>query len=281
MANKGSKPKEATEQKEATEEIKKDGKKGGLMDSIIEQSINEFTRPLIQKINPATIALLRKIGADKFLPILSVGLQTFFKDKFGGKTGDIIAEISAELRRVILETSDDGGSIAKTSTAVTSGIEKTVFSVIFNSEISDQTVSLAEAWVKLFKNDLGEERPEKEKKQIFSLIDKMGPQELLVFLTQGEQERKTIINSFIKKTTEKPFEEAVKEFKDDVKKLVANAKTLYEEILVPVGETIKPHLQNATEKLKKVDNRFANNGDIGKEIIDLKGWSKQFRDRRK
>jgi hypothetical protein len=263
-------------------EEKKETKKVGLMDAVIEQSINEFTRPLIQKIKPETLSLLKKIGADKFLPVLSIGLQTFFKEKFGGKTGDVVAEVSAELRRAIVENTDGGGEISsKTSTSSASGIEKTVFSVIFNPEISDKTVELLNAWIGLFKNDLGEERPEKEKKQIYSLVEKMSLQETLVFLTQTEQNRKAIINSFIKTTVEKSFETAIKEFKEDVKKLVANVKTIHAEILVPIGKKIEPYIEKAVERFKEVDTAFAEGGIVGREIVSLRERSEQFRNRRR
>lgn len=227
------------DKKDKTEKADKPEKTGGnLMDAVIEQSINEFTRPLVKKISPATLQMLKKMGADKILPVLSVGFQTFFKDKFGGKTSDVIAEVSAELRRAILEDSGETTTGDAKVTASRDGVEKKVFSTIFNPEISKKTASLVNTWVGLFKNDSGEERPEKEKKQIFSLIDKMGPQEFYVFLTQRKADRDQILNSFIKKTTEKSFEEAVEEFKKDVKKLVAKAKVVKDEVVAPVFQKV-------------------------------------------
>lgn len=270
--------------KEKKEKVDKPEKTGGnLMDAVIEQSINEFTRPLVKKISPATLQMLKKMGADKILPVLSVGFQTFFKDKFGGKTSDVIAEVSAELRRAILEDSGETTATAVDAKIATSrdGVEKKVFSAIFNPEISDQTVSLVNAWVGLFKDDNGDERPEKERKQILFLTGQMGPQELYIFLTQKKVARNKILNAFIKKTTEKPFEEAVKEFKEDVKKLAGKAKVVHEEIFVPIGAKIKPHLENLKSTLKEVDEQFAVTGPIGKELVAAEQWALNFRQSRR
>jgi hypothetical protein len=268
----------------AEKEEKKEKTGGNLMDAVIEQSINEFTRPLVKKISPATLQMLKKIGADKILPILSVGFQTFFKDKFGGKTSDVIAEVSAELRRAILEDSGETMvAVGDVKTATSrGGVEKKAFSVIFNSEISDKTVSLVNAWVELFKNDSAEERPEKEKKQILSLIGQMEPSELFVFLTQKKNIRGKVLNTFLAKAaTEKPFEEAIKEFKEDVEKLMEKAKIIHQEIFVPIGAKVKPHIENLKSTLKEVDDQFSETGAIGKELVAMERWAKNFRETRR
>lgn len=263
MADKGEK-KEKTEKAETTTG-------SDLKNAVIEQAINELTRPLVKKISPATIEMFRKMGIDKVLPVISVGLQTVLKDKLGSKTADVIAEVSAELRRVIMEGPEEG---QRSTAPIAGGVEKMAFSVIFNHEIAEQTASLIDAWAELFKNDSGEERPEKEKKQIISLIGQMGPSELFVFLTQEKDARGKTIDSFIKKTSEKTFDEAVKEFKEDVKKLVANAKTIYTEILAPVGQKIKSGFE-------EVDNKFAETEPLGKAIVSFREAAKKFRDDRR
>ncbi len=257
--------------------------KGNLKDAIIEQAINEFTRPLVKKINPATLQLLHKIGIDKILPVIGVGFSTALREKFGSKTADVISELTAELRRAIGETAE--GEIATPETKPEKGkISDMVLSVIFNPEIAEETKKLIESWTNLFKKD-GKERPKKEQQQILSLIGKMGPQELYIFLTQEMAVRHQALDAFIKKTAEKPFEEAVKEFKEDVKKLVANAKIIHQEIFVPIGAKIKPHIERVAKGLEagyeSINRDCAEDGPVGQQIIALRQWSENFRNSRR
>ena len=279
------------EKKDKTEKADKPEKTGGnLKDAIIEQAINEFTRPLVKRINPATLQLLHKVGIDKILPVIGVGFSTALREKFGSKTADVISELTAELRRAIGEAAE-GGVTAPETKPEKGKVSDTVLSVIFNPEIAKETKKLVEAWADLFKKD-GQERPKKEQQQIIALIGRMGPQELYIFLTQKKTLRDQALDAFIKKTTEKPFEEAVKEFKEDVKKIVANAKTIYQEILAPIGQKIKPHLENAGRRLEaaynQINNDCAEDGTVGQQVIairqrarTLRQWSENFRQNRR
>jgi hypothetical protein len=142
--------------------------KGNLKDAVIEQAINEFTRPLVKRINPATLQLLHKMGVDKILPVIGVGFSTALREKFGSKTADVISELTAELRRAIGETA--AGEIVAPETKLEKGkVSDTVLSIIFNPEIAEETTKLIEAWSDLFKKE-GQERPKKEQQQILSLI---------------------------------------------------------------------------------------------------------------
>lgn len=261
----------------------------GLAETIVDQAITEFTRPTLREIiPPSLLKILKTTGIGKLLPIISIGLSTVAKKyKWGTVVGDFMAEASAELRALINE---EVGSVstggAKEIISAKATVWRKMSSIIYNAEHAKEEVArLVTAWAELFQDDAGKEKPEKERNQILALVGQMDPEAFYIFLTQEKSVRDKSIADFIKKTTEKPFEEAVKEFKEDVKKLVANAKTIYQEILVPIGQKIKPHLEKAARKLEvayeQINNDCAEDGPVGREIIAIRQLSENFRNSRR
>lgn len=237
-------------------------------DAIVGQVITEFTKPAVDKIPASVLRILKSVGLDKALPIISVALSTIFsKEKYawGDKFGDFTAEATAELRRAINEKIGDGEgeTPADKKTTAAEGV-KSLNRILLNPRLAKETAILLTALAELFKDKDGNDRTEKEKKQIFALLNQMGGKELYVFLSSDKEVRECYLDAFVKKATEKSFEEALKDFKTDLKKLVEKAKIVYAEIIVPsldkldewTGATADGDIGPAMKKVDDAVNQF-------------------------
>ena len=260
------------------EEKKKNsmGKNAG--GAIIGQVITEFTKPAVDKIPTSILRILKSVGLDKALPIISIALSTVFsKDKYpwGDKFGDFIAEATAELRRAINEKVGGGEEDTPVDKGkVTTERIKNLNCILLNPRLAKEATALLTTFAELFKDNAGKDRAEKEKKQILALLNQMNGKELYVFLASEKNVRDQYLDAFIKKVTEKSFEEALKDFKDELRKLVEKTKIVYHEIFIPGWNMVKPTLD-------KVDGHFAATEPIGKAIVSLRQRAEDFRARQR
>lgn len=256
------------------EEKRKNSTVKSVGEAIFGQAITEFTKPTVDKIPTSILKILKSVGIDKALPIISIALSTVFsKDKYpwGDKFGDFIAEATAELRRAMNEKVGGGEEDAPADKGkVTTERVKNLNCVLLNPRLVKEVTALLTTFAELFKDNAGKDRTEKEKKQILALLNQMNGKELYVFLAGEKEVRDRYLDAFVKKATEKSFEEALKDFKDELRKLAERAKIVCHEILIPGWNMVKPALD-------KVDGHFAATEPIGGAIVSFRQRAEAFR----
>lgn len=264
----------------------KTGEKTGFFRKFLEpffsQVTDEYTRPVL-KIIPQPILLgLKSMGVRRMLPIISVGLSGLLQQKetwWGKRIGDIISEGSAELGR-LMDEAGEGDTAAPESAK---GSEKTkggALNVLLSSELADDFLDLLKALTSMLYDDTGKEKiSEKEKNDLFAMLNNMGPKELYNFLSLEEDGRQALLKIFFTKAKEKSLEESIKELKANIQKTKVEWKVINDELLKPAWDTVKPKIKKVGSDLKKLDEEnFGPNSEICERTTGLRSWSKKLRD---
>lgn len=247
-----------------------------ILNAIVNQAINEFMRPAVEKIPPAALQIMKKVGFDKILPVVSILFTSLFpKEKYswGEALNDFTTEITAELRRIINEKVGEASEEDATAGSQKSADGyQTLSKLLLNPQVFDEIDELLASISALFLGPNGKPRPEKEIKQIMAIFASLEPENLYVFLRLQQLEQQQYLNLYLKKTEEKSLEEAIKDFKKDVAKLKEGGHIVYLELLSPV--------------LKKIDSVFGGCGLVDERTAKLiettANWrarAEAFRDR--
>lgn len=258
----------------------KDGFWKKFLDSLLGQSIARYTKPAVRKIPAPILKLLKKVGIDEIFPVFSVALSSILPkgNWLSDRASDLLAEASEELRTAINETVGDTATPSVPTEDVKEArpvnLTKLINSVVLNPELSeDRVAELLLTCASLFINEKGEERSDGEKKLICVLLGQMNPREFYIFLIQKQGARNKYLSIFIKKAAEEKegsFEEALKDFKDELRKLAERGKIVCHEILIPGWNMVKPALD-------KVDGHFAATEPVGGAIVSLRQRAEAFR----
>lgn len=237
----------AKEEKKATTEKRASFGKD-FFDAVLGQIITTYVRPAVTQIPLPVLQVMKRVGLDKALPVISVALSTVFskeKYKWGDKFGDFVAEASAETVRAINEKVD--GKATDTVKAESRADSDALNQVLFGQDL-DEVPNLIAAFTELFQDAAGNEKSEKEKKQVNSLIAGMDARDLYVFLKLPKADREKYMAVFIKKTKEKTTAQAIQEFKESIQASLAGVKMVHEELFKPVWDIVQPRITQAGSK---------------------------------
>ncbi len=249
-----------------------------VLNAIVNQAINEFMRPLVEKVPVGALQIMKKVGFDKILPIISIAFTSLFpKEKYswGEALNDFSTEITAELRRIINEKvgEESGDVITHGEPKIKKGA-RGLNRIFLSPELSDEISDLLTAFADLFKTSEGKEKPKKEQKDIIALLADMDPENLYVFLKQDRTTREMYLGLFIKKTEEKSLEDSIKDLKAELVKLREGGKVAYHELVIPAVDKITP-------ALKWLDNACGPGTKIEIITTAFEQKAKKFRDTQK
>jgi len=234
MADKKNKEKTSGSPDESKKESASKGSKGFLqsfMEPFFDQLTTEYTRPILKNIPPSVLLALKKIGVTKVLPVFSVVLSGLLQQKktwWGERIGDVIAESTAELRRLIDEVGD--GETTATEGAKVSGRAKgSVLDTLLNPELADEFNKLLSALA----TTVQAQGSEKNKNELFASLNSMGPEAVYNFLSLEDCERQSLLNIFFAKTEKKTLEQSIAEFKAEIQEAKATFDVVKVEVLLP------------------------------------------------
>ncbi len=211
-----------------------------IFDSIFDQAVDEYIRPIVDKLPAEVIKALKAAGANKWLPFLSMGLNTWAKKNFswGDKFTDVMTEMTSELRRRINELDGKGEPTAPTE-PVTKGAAKTaeysIASLLLHPRLKSKCKKFAQALAETFKG-----KTDDEVRQINALLASLDADNMLLFLDMNKADRTDFLKAFVKrgpKETEVPFEERIREAKKELGTLWKSArKHVVEPVIEPLDK---------------------------------------------
>lgn len=221
-------------------------------DATLGQTITRVTRPIVEKIPPGIIQILRDLNADNALDIASIALVSLLpeENEWSDKAGDFINEFSAELIRVIQEkpgqesndTPEKNEKNQKAGTAATA----TIIRVLLNSELSSfsekflntiNTIMIAKKDVKGFSEGF------------FSSINKLGDKDMLMLLDHltallkkgKQQELEVLLSLFFK---EIPAEQKSKALSEILIKIKGYYSTNLKPATIETGNILLTGIKN-------------------------------------
>lgn len=216
--------------------------------AIVNQAINEFMRPLVEKVPIPALRIMKKVGFDKILPIISVVFTALFpreKYSWGESLNDFTTEITAELRRIINEKvgEEEGGEYTTVESKKTPNNLKALNRIFLTPQLVGEINNLLTAFSELFEDSAGKKKSAKEIKKIMAMLADMGPENLYVFLKQDKPTREMYLGLFVKKVEEKSLEESIKDLKTELAKLREGGGVACQELVKPVFDKITPALK--------------------------------------
>lgn len=250
-----------------------------VISAIVNQAINEFMRPLVEKVPVEALRIMKKVGFDKMLPIISIVFTSLFpKEKYswGEALNDFSTEVTAELRRIINEKvgEEEGGEYTTVESKKTPDSLKAFNRIFLTPQLADEINNLLSAFSELFKDSTGKEKSAKEIKKIMALLANMDPENLYVFLKQDRTTREMYLGLFIKKVEEKSLEELIKDLKTELVELREGGRVAYQELVVPAIDKIAP-------TLKWLDDACGPGTEIEIKTTAFEQRAKKFRDTQK
>ncbi|MBU1323371.1 hypothetical protein KKE75_04925 [Patescibacteria group bacterium] len=199
--------------------------------NILGQAIDEWTGTAVTKLVNTmpveTLAIIKKIGIDKLLPVFSVAITSAFPN-LGNTTKDLVREFTSELRQA-MNVRLEGGT-----TGSTTGMK--LNNLLLSPSVASIFSNLLTGFAELFQDEQGNERPEQEKKAIMVMIAELGqqcPERFYALLLIPQDQKQLYLSQFIKKAKEESFEEAMKKLKDELKKAY---QVVFQEILKPAWD---------------------------------------------
>lgn len=239
------------EGEKTTEKPAKKSKFKKVADATLGQTITRTTRPLVEKIPPGIIQVLRDLKVDNVLDIASIALVSLLPEEseWSDKAGDFINEFSAELIKVIqdkpgkeAETSEKSENSQKAGTAATA----TIIRVLLNSELSCfsekflgtiNTIMVAKKDVKGFSEGF------------FSSINKLGDKDMLMLLdhltalldNKKQEELEVLLSFFFK---EIPAEQKSKALSEMLGKIKGYYSTNLKPATIETGNILLTGIKN-------------------------------------
>lgn len=199
------------------------------------QAINDFTRPIVEKIPLGIIQALGRMQVHKVLSPTAVIIDSLLPKNsiWGDQLGNALNEFSSELRQrisKIMEGEESAeGKITVDKKAVI-GATKTIFKVLFSSEIAGDL----EANLKTLDNIMSG-RSDKEQAVIYDILGSMPERDLAWFFDQFSDATKDQLNLFFIRfikpdvvKSDKTFKQLVGELRQDIREFGSGSNELKE-----------------------------------------------------